>query len=49
MNIDQMLEAAAHLKGTHDFRNFTEITKIQSENYIRTIFEVSIEKIDLYS
>ena len=44
-----MQRALSKFQGTHDFRNFTRIRDVNSDNYTRTISHVSLETSQLYS
>ncbi len=40
MDVGNMREAAKHLIGTHDFRNFCKMDLDQTTNFVRTIVDV---------
>jgi len=43
-----MREAALHLIGEHDFRNFCKMDVVNSTSFVRTIDSISIEECGRY-
>ena len=45
MNIDKIKNASNYLLGEHDFKNFCKMDVLNTTNHVRTIKEITLEKI----